>query len=530
MKGNSANKAAPWIGDALRKGFAHLQAGEVDSAAECCRRVLLEKSDIPEGHFLVGLVALELNQRKTAIEAFGSVTRLQPDNGAAWANLARLFMITGQTVRADAALEQATRHADDNATVHDLIGLVHTMLGEDAEALKWYTRAANDQPDNVGFKVNQANCQMYVGELQAAEETLRKALELSPGNANAHWILAGLKKAGDRNHVDALRQLIGSGRYPARALAFLCYALGKELEDLEDWDAAFAAFDQGASARRSTIEYNEAAEQEMYEALERIYTPEWMATDAPACESASPIFVVGQPRTGTTLVERIITSHSQVHSAGELKQFGNALRRLSNYSEATRFSAKLVEGAAEVDFQELGRMYIQTTQTMSGDLPRFVDKLPLNFIHLPLILKALPNAKIVHVRRNPVDACFSSFKQLFADAYLHSYNQEEMARHHARYFRLMECWRERFGGRFHDIAYEDVARDIEPNARALIEFLDLPWQDECLEFHKQTTAVSTASAVQVRQPAHTRSIGRWRRYERQLEPICNTLKQEGIPV
>ncbi len=175
-------------------------------------------------------------------------------------------------------------------------------------------------------------------------------------------------------------------------------------------------------------------------------------------------------------------------------------------------------------------MYIQTSRKMAGDTPRFVDKLPINFMHIPLILKALPNAKIVHLRRNPMDACFSSFKQLFADAYAHSYDQEEMARHHARYFRLMETWRERFGDRFFDIAYEDVARDVEPNARAMIDYLGLPWNDACLEFHKQKTAVATASAVQVRQPAHTKSIGRWRRYERQLEPTRRTLESLGIPL
>ncbi len=129
-----------------------------------------------------------------------------------------------------------------------------------------------------------------------------------------------------------------------------------------------------------------------------------------------------------------------------------------------------------------------------------------------------------------MDACFSSFKQLFADAYPHSYEQREMARHHARYYHLMALWRERFGDQFHDIAYEATARDLEPNARALIEYLELPWEDACLEFHKQDAAVTTASAVQVRQPAHTRSIGRWRRYEKQLQPMRDALQQQGVPI
>lgn len=516
--------------DSLKEGFSQLQAGQPEKAAECCQRVLTSRQDLPEAHFLVGLVALELENRKVAIEAFGSVTKLDATHGPAWANLARLFMMAGQPARADRALDNAVKHADNNPVVHDLIGLVSSMLGNDQEALRWYGKAVAGAPDNVGFMVNYANSQMHVGKLEESATTLRKALALSPGNANAHWILAGLSKAKDRKHIEEMQQFIATGRYPAKALAFLCYGLGKELEDLEDWDAAFEAFAKGAEARHSTINYNEAAEEEMYAALERTYTKEWLETPAGSCDSAAPIFIVGQPRTGTTLVERVITAHSMVHSAGELKQFGNAVRRLTKYTGASRFSAELVEGAARVNLEKLGNMYIETSRTLAGDTPHFVDKLPLNYIYLPLILKALPNAKIIHLRRNPMDACFASFKQLFADAYPHSYNQEEMARHHARYYRLMETWRERFGDRFLDVAYEDVARDLEPNARALIEFLGLPWEDACLEFHKQKTSVTTASAVQVRQPAHTKSIGRWRRYEQQLEPTRRTLESLGIPL
>jgi hypothetical protein len=167
---------------------------------------------------------------------------------------------------------------------------------------------------------------------------------------------------------------------------------------------------------------------------------------------------------------------------------------------------------------------------MRGKTPRFVDKLPVNYLHLPLILAALPNARIVHLVRGPMDACFASFKQLFADAYLHSYEQQEMARHHIRYRQLMDHYRSEFPDRFIDIRYEDAARDLEPHARALIDGLGLAWEDACLNFHESDSGVATASAVQVREPAHTRSIGRWQRYESQLAPMRETLTQAGIPL
>ncbi len=180
-----------------------------------------------------------------------------------------------------------------------------------------------------------------------------------------------------------------------------------------------------------------------------------------------------------------------------------------------------------IDVEALGREYLRASAPLRKGAPRFVDKLPGNYLHIPLILAALPQAKIVHLTREPMDSCFASYKQLFADAYHHSYDQLEMARHYLRYGSLMARWRERFPGRFLDVSYEETVAEVEPNARCLISFLDLPWEDQCLSFHEQKSAVTTASAVQVREKPHTRSVGRWRRYERQLAPMRAVLEGAG---
>ena len=268
----------------------------------------------------------------------------------------------------------------------------------------------------------------------------------------------------------------------------------------------------------------------MFEAIKETYTAEWLASAAPGAEDPAPIFVLGQPRTGTTLIERVITSHSQVYSAGELQQFGLAVRRASRHADPKRFSKELFLTAATVNPAEIGHMYLRSTAKLRDKSPFFVDKLPVNYLNIPLILAALPKAKIVHLVRGPMDACFASFKQLFADAYLHSYDQGEMARHHARYRDLMAHFRQEFPGRIIDISYEAAARDLEPNARKLIGALELPWEDACLNFHESTSGVATASSVQVREPAHTRSIGRWRRYETELSPMINELTRLGVPL
>ncbi|MEM6302124.1 MAG: sulfotransferase [Pseudomonadota bacterium] len=488
------------------------------------------KRDLPEAHFLVGLISLELQQTINAIHAFGSVTKLQPTNPAAWANLARLFVTTGQAGRADHAIEKAVEYADKNPLVLDLIGTVYGQLGDHEEAGIWYQKALSKEPRNVQYLINRANNQIFFDQIAEAEVLLSQVLEQVPRHPNAHWLIAGMRKAKDREHVDTLRECIAQDRQGPRGLAFLYYALGKELEDLEEWSEAFTAFAKGAAARRTLIDFDEDNEKATYAAFEATFTCEWFEQSDLGNSSPAPIFVVGQPRSGTTLIERIITAHSQVHSAGELRQFGQCIRRLGNYREAALYSPEVANIGRTISPRTLGDAYLETTKKFQGETNRFVDKLPPNYLYIPLILKALPNAKIVHLRRGPMDACFASFKQLFADAYPHSYDQGEMARHHARYFKLMQTWRDRFPGRLFDISYEKTAADIEPNARALIEYLELPWEDACLDFYKQDTAVTTASAVQVRQPAHTRSVGRWRRYETQLTPMRQTLEAQGLPL
>ena len=306
--------------DALQAGFRHLAAGRIDAASACCRRVLGAKHDLAEGHFLVGLIAIEMRRNGTAVSAFGSVTKLQPEHGAAWANMARLFMLAGQAARADAALEKAVQHHDGNPVVLDLIGSVYSLLGDQDEASRWIAKAVRRAPKHVPFLVNQANNHVFRGATDAAAAVLDRALGLQPENANAHWLLANVRRAGDREHIDRLRQLARNDHRNPRALAFLYYGLGKELEDLQEWEQAFAAFSRGAKARRGAIDYDERAEIDMFRAFAETFTAQWFARDGAAHDDPAAIFVVGQPRTGTTLVERIITSHSQVHSAGELRQ------------------------------------------------------------------------------------------------------------------------------------------------------------------------------------------------------------------
>ena len=530
MSNTLSREAATQLQALMKRGFKALSTGRIEEAGECCQKALKIQPDLPQAHFLVGLVGLEAKDRATAFSAFQSVVKLDKDHAAAWAQLARMYMSEGQVNKADAALRETQRIRPTDPIVLDLIGMTLSQMGEYGVAKAFFARANTTKPNHPPYMLNLANNLVYHGETETADIIFKDVIRILPDSPQAHWALAGSAKAENGEHIDQMRKLVQKHDNNPRARAFYLYGIGKECEDLKRWDEAFEAFSAGAAARRETVEYDEAAEQAMFDYLQETYTREWFDSLPRGSESEAPIFVLGQPRTGTTLVERIIGAHSQVHSAGELQQFGLALRRLSNYRNPKRFTRELFEMARTTEPAKVGNMYLQTASRMTGDTPRFVDKLPQNYLMIPLILAALPNAKIVHLVRNPMDACFASYKQLFADAYLHSYQQGEMARHHARYRKLMDTWRERFGDGFFDISYEETAADLEPNARALLDYLELPFEDACLEFHKQDAAVSTASAVQVREPAHTRSIGRWKQYETGLQEMQSELQKAGIAI
>lgn len=515
----------------LRAGFDALAAGRPAQASGIARRLLSLAPRLPEGHLLVGLVAVELRDRRTAFQAFASVTQLEPQHGLAWAHLAKLFASGGQPARADAALQNALRYARSDATSKDLIGTALSLLGEQEQAAEWYERAVELAPDRPNLRVNLANSFLFLGQLDRAEGEIDKVLADQPFNPQGHWMKSNLRRATSDSHLQVMRKILEDDQLSPQGRAFLNYAVGKEAEDLGLWRPAFAAFSAGAAARRSIIDYDEAAETDMFRALRDSFDEDWLTRQsAGVADSAAPIFIVGQPRTGTTLIERVITSHTAVHSAGELRQFGLAIRRLSDYRGAAQVSAALVRQAASLEPVALGAAYLRSTERVRGNVPHFVDKLPGNYLFLPLIFAALPKARVVHVRRHPADACFASYKQLFADAYPHSYDQGEMARHYLRYSRLMAIWRKRFPGRFYEVDYESVTADLESEARGLLDYLELPWEPACLKFHEQSTAVTTASAVQVREPAHTRSVGRWRRYEAELAPTLDVLRDGGIEV
>lgn len=334
----------------------------------------------------------------------------------------------------------------------------------------------------------------------------------------------------ENNHVAELKGQLTSSAKEWRGDAQLHFALAKELEDLGDYAESFEYRQRGARLRRTHMVYHPENDLNTMASIIRAFDSETFSNINSACQESAPVFVIGLPRTGTTLLERILDSHSHVHSAGELNVFARELVGLVRAKQGKNNSREqFVEGSTEIDFSELGAAYIRSTAALTGGRPHFVDKLPLNYLYAGLIHLALPNARIIHLRRHPMAACYAIYKQLFQDAYPFSYSLEEMGHYYVAYSRLMDHWRKLIPAQaMTEIHYEDLVTRTEAEARRILDFCGLRWEERCLSFYKQTSASTTASSAQIRQPAHTRSVAQWRHYEEQLQPLKIILDQGGV--
>ncbi len=512
----------PELQQLVQTGFNALQAGDLDAALRVCREVLARAPKMPRAHFLAGLVALQGGDRPMAEQAFANTVRYNETHAAAWARLAQLYATSGRVRMAESALLNAANTHRGNPATLDLIGTVFRLAGNLGASREWHQKAVDADRTHVPFLVNLANAHTYCGDLDAARGLLQACLAIEPRNAQVHWLLARAGSGDARQHVAVMQEILGAGTSQADA-AYLHYAVGKELEDLEDWEGAFAAWSRGAAAKRQRVDWDEQQDIELFGTLDETFTEAWLERQRGECFDAGPVLVVGEPRSGTTLLDRMLDAHPAVASGGELRFFGFAVRQALGSDELRQFTPALMRDAAAADSTRIGEAYVDLVSTLRLDAPHIVDKLPGNYLYLPLILAALPNARVIHMRRRPMDACLAIYKQLFADAYLYSYDLGELARHYRRYLDLMQTWRERFGRQFVEVDYESLVREPEETLRPVLQYIGLSWNDACLDYFNRDAATATASAQQVREAPHERSVGRWLRFRKQLQPVAEVL-------
>jgi Flp pilus assembly protein TadD len=505
-----------------------LYKGDRDTARHFAATLVAENSNDAEGHFLLGIAESNVGRVRVGIQHLRQAVALDPQ-GEFRAHLAKLFTLVREDGEAAATLREAEQAPPADALSRDTMGCVYARLGNHAAALVHFTEAVRLQPNNTEFRYNHAATLNFLGRTEEADAALEALIALAPGDARAHHLLAGLRKqAITRNHVDRLTQVRTQVREPRDRL-LLGYALAKELEDIDQPAKALDMLCAANAEHRRTLPYTFARDAAVFDAIEASWPLPVPTTDP--CADA-PIFVIGMPRTGTTLVDRILSSHPDVESAGELQAMPLAVKKAAGTRTPTVMDPETILAAAQGDMGTIGAEYLQRANHHRRDAnKRFTDKFPGNFFYAGFIARALPSARIVCLRRHPMDTVLSNFRNLFAVSsryYDYSYDLLDIAAYYARFDRLMAFWRNALPGRVLELRYEDLIADQEGETRRLLAHCGLEWSDACIDFHTNSAPVSTPSAAQVRRPIYRDSVARWKQHAQVLEPVRRYFEEAGI--
>ena len=507
-----------------------MEAGQLRDAALACDRLNQRFPDYEPGWLTACRLAMRVNEPRIAVRALDRALALSPGRPVLLLQRIECLAAAGDVIGARAVAEKLLGYHFPGA--RETAAFAHALhrLGLVAEAGMEYGRCCELEPDTADHWYNLATVERFLGHVDAAEAALGRCLELRPNDVDAHWLRAGLRtRTAECNNIDALSRAhasVADGRGRSR----LCYALAKELEDLGEFERSFAYLAEGAKLRRAAMRYTPEKDLAVMTALRNTFTKAVFDGDIHGHASAEPIFVIGMPRTGTTLVERILGSHSVVESAGELQTFAVELVRAcqNRATSAPPDPVALVGLSRDVDFEALGEAYVSAARPPGARGAHFIDKLPLNYLYAGPIHLALPNAKIVVLERDPMDTCYAVFKALFEGIYPFSYDLTELANYFVAYRALMSHWQAVMPGVMHTVNYEKLVSNPKPVIQDLLDYCNLSYEDACLDFHKNPSAAMTASAVQVRSGFSTGSVGNWRNYREQLEPVERILQQAGI--
>lgn len=510
---------------------AALNGGDLLQVGRLAQAMIKARPQAAAGHFFFGLAAEAIGRTGLALQALDEAIRLAPEPDYL-AQKARLLLVARQDEAARAAANAALAQAPGEPATLDTIGCVFTRLGDHAAALPLFEAATAKAPGDLHMRFNLASTLGFLGRFEEARTHYEAILACEPTHGRAHLALSTAGRARPEvNNVARLEAALGMSPSPDDALQ-IRYALAKELEELGRHAEAFGQLDAANRRRRAELAYDPAFDSRIFEALERSFA-DASYFQGPGLDDAAPIFVVGLPRTGTTLIDRILSSHPDVRSAGELQAMPLAVKLEGRSDTPFVIDPETVAAAGGLSPKQVGAAYMARASAHHGAGGRFVDKLPLNFLYVGHIARALPNASIVCLRRNPMDSVWSNYKNLFSTEfsyYNYSYDLLDAAAYYALFDRLMAYWARQFPGRVLEVSYEGVVEDQEGWTRRLLAHCNLPWDDACLRFHENTAAVSTPSATQVRRPLYRDAMARWRSYEAELEPVRRYFEAAGIAV
>jgi tetratricopeptide (TPR) repeat protein len=494
--------------DALAARSA-LTRGELSTAERLCAGAIAANAGQGWAWLLLTETALLRGRADAAVKSAERAVALLPQDPLARILQAKSLLVSGDTAAARRAAETAAQVEGMSAEALDALGSVFGLLGQHERARQFCRRAVTERPQVPQYLFNLAATERALGNLAGAESACSAAIAQDPGFCRAHYLRADLRtQTQERNHIMELESLLAAGGLTPADEVALRLALGKELEDLGESVRAFDQVAAGCALQRRSIAYDAAAE---IAAIDRIITLQdrsWLSRATSSDCSADPVFVTGLPRSGTTLIERIVASHS----------------RMSTIGESGAFAAELRHG-----LHQLGRRYLAAASAWSTATPatRLIDKTLQNYLHCGLIHAVLPRARIILVHRTPLDACWALYKAHFQGKFSYSYDQRELAEYYLAFRRLARHWRAMLpADALLEVQYEELVADPRSQSHRLLEFLDLPWEDGVLRFHENPAPSATASAVQVRQPVYQSSVGKWRPHAARLAALRDRLATE----
>ena len=501
---------------------AALKRGDLPAAAIAAQALVAADPDQSVGYFLLGIAAGEAGQIAKAVPLIEAALQRGP-KAEHLAQLAKLLILLRRDGEAADAADKAMALAPGDPLTLDTVGCVLARLGRHEESIAPFAAAVAGEPGNLEYRYNLAAAIGFTGRVAEARAHYEEIVAKDPGNARAHYALAILsRQTAWANHIPRLKSaLTAAGR--------------RQLRRLEKQLGAFQHLSIANAEHKRTIQYNFAQDAEIFDAIETLFADRTNVLAAGSGNpNPAPIFVVGMPRTGTTLVDRILSSHRDVGSAGELQAMPLAVKQLAGTPSRVVIDPATIAASGAVDSAAIGDTYLaRAAHHRPAGSQRFIDKLPANFLYIGHIAHALPNARIVCLRRNPMDTVWSNYKNLFATQsayYAYSYDLMDTARYYARFDRLMRLWERLFPGRVLQLSYEQLVADQEGQTRRLLNHCGLEWDEACLSFHENRAAVATPSAAQVRRPLNADAVGKWRSHEAALRPVASWLQAQGIAI
>jgi len=522
----------------ISRAFQAMQEGRNSVAESILRKHLSRKPEDPAAIRLLGVIAMESNRVRAALRLLGRAVAMAPDFLLAWSDLARaqlkrdLFEEALETVDRAIALDPSMPHS------WAVKGQVLSKAQRHEEALEAFRHVLSISPGNAAALSGMGHALKTIGRQEESIEAFRECIRANPAFGEAYWSLANLKTFEfDPQEVAVMSRMVAEAELADEPRVNFHYALGRHHENEGDFGQAFEHYSMGAAIRRANEVYDPVQTQVMHDRIIRVFTPEFLARPEGCGDpDPAPILIVGLPRSGSTLIEQILASHSQVEGTQELPDLSRCISEINRHGKQGVTYPEALREMGSADFRLLGQKYLAETMRYRTGLPRFTDKMPNNFPTIGLLHLMLPNAKVINACRHPLDSCLGSWKQLFYNGQSFTYDFFELGQYYLEYQRVMDHWRQVLPGKVLDVHYEAMVRDQEGQTRRLLDYLGLPFEEQCLRFWETDRAVNTASSEQVRKPIYTSALNYWRNYEQhldelieQLEPLLLELPPEDRP-